>query len=200
MKKLLLLAASYCVFLSIAGCGNNKPKPAACPATDVNGRLDTSKEALFQTVRAIESKLKASPTLETYTGNLAITAYLNYAKYFPADTLSTAFLFNAGNLASNIGQSDKAISIYEEIIAKYPKSRFVPKSLFLEGFLYDSKMKDTANARKKYMELINNYPNDSLTIQAKQVIKYLGVSDEDLGKKFEEMNKAKNKEYKKVKA
>ncbi len=202
MKKLIILAASSCIFLSIAGCGNNKPKPAACPATDANGRLDTSKEALFQTVRAVESKLKASPTLETYTGNLAITAYLNYAKYFPADTLSTAFLFNAGGLASSTGQYPRAISIYDTVVSKYPHSRLVPECLLVEGFIYDNNLQDTANSRKKYMELVTRYPNDSLSIQAKQAMKFLGKSADEIGKEFEEQNKAKEKakEHKKVKA
>ena len=200
MRKLTLSIAAYCIFLSIAGCGN-KTKDQGQGNNSTAVTKDTSRQALIQTIKAVETRLKASSTIETYTGNLAIAAYLDYAKYYPADTLSTAFLFNAGGLASSTGQYAKAIDIYNNVVTKYPQSRLVPECLLVEGFIYDNNLQDTAKSRQKYMELVIRFPNDSLATQARQAMKFLGKSADEIGKEFEEQNKAKEKkEHKKTQA
>lgn len=199
MKKLALLAGTYCLILSIVSCGNKQQNQttATMPQTPVK---DTSKQALLQAVRAVEAKLKTSQTLEPVTANIAISAYLDYAKYNPTDTLSAAFLFNAGGLASSTQQYPRAISIYKSVTDRFPQSRLVPECLLVEGFIFDNDLHDTANSRKKYSELIQKYPNDSLSVQARQAIKYLGKTPDELGKMFEEQNKEKTKTHKKTQA
>ncbi len=200
MKKLTLSIAAYCIFLSIAGCGNKTKDQGQGNSTTAVAK-DTSGQALMQAVRAVEGKLKASATLETFTANLGIAAYLDYAKYYPGDTMSAAFLFNAGGLASSTGQYAKAIDIYNNVVTKYPQSRLVPECLLVEGFIYDNNLQDTAKSRQKYTELVTKYPNDSLSIQARQAMKFLGKSADEIGKEFEEQNKAKEKKaHKKTQA
>jgi len=198
MKKLILLAGTYFAVMSMISCGNKQQSQAA--STTQAPAKDTSKPALLQAVRAVEAKLKTSPTLDSYTANLAITAYLDYAKHFPDDTLSAAFLFNAGGLSTSTAQYPRAITLYQNVSNKFPQNRLVPECLFLQGFVFDNDMHDTANARKRYNELIQKYPNDSLSTQAKLALKYLGLSADELGKKFEEMNKEKMKGHKKTQA
>ena len=67
----------------------------------------------------------------------------------------------------------------------------MPQCLLAEGYLYNDKLKDTANAHKKYSELIEKYPNDHLAQDAKMEIKYLGKTPDEIGKMFEEQNKQK---------
>ncbi len=198
MKKLVMLAGTYCLIMSVISCGN---KQQGQTQTINNAPAkDTSKAGLLQTVRAVEAKLKTSPTLDAYTANLAISAYLDYAKYYPTDTLSAAFLFNAGGLASSTAQYPRAITLYQNVSSKFPQSRLIPECLLVEGFIYDNNLNDTANARKKYNELVEKYPHDSLAIQAKQAMKFLGKTPDEIGKEFEEQNKTKPKEHKKAKA
>jgi hypothetical protein len=198
MKKLILLAGTYCAVMLMISCGNKQQSQAA--STTQASAKDTSKPALLQAVRAVEAKLKTTPTLDSYTANLAITAYLDYAKHFPDDTLSAAFLFNAGGLASSTSQYPRAVTLYQNVTSKFPQSRLVPECLLVEGFIFDNDIHDTANARKKYNELIQKFPNDSLSIQAKQAIKFLGKTPDEIGKMFEEQNKQKTKGHKKTQA
>lgn len=197
MKKLILLAGTYCLYMSTISCGNKQQSQSTAAQGPVK---DTSKQALLQTVRAVEAKLKSSTTLENSTANMGITAYLDYAKHFPTDTLSAAFLFNAGGLASSTQQYPRAISIYKSVGDRFPQSRLLPECLLVEGFIFDNDMHDTANARKEYSELVQKYPNDSLSIQARQAIKFLGKTPDEIGKMFEEQNKAKIKAHKKTQA
>jgi len=200
MKKIAILAGAYCLAISLLSCGNNQQSQNTVNTANQAPAKDTSKQGLLQAVKAAEAKIKSSPTPDDDSYNLAITAYLDYAKHFPQDTLSMFFLFNAGQYASNSRQFPRAITLYQNIQTRFPNSKLIPECIFLEGFIYDNSMKDTANARKKYNELIEKYPHDSLSIQARQMIKFLGVSDDELGKRFEEQNKKKIKEHKKTPA
>jgi TolA-binding protein len=197
MKKIVMLAGTYCLLMSMFGCGSGSKNQNGT----ANGTAkDTSKQGLLQTVKAAEAKVSSSQTLDAYNANLAISAYLDYAKYFPTDTLSAAFLHNAGMLASSTQQYGRAITLYENVVTRFPQSRLVPECLFTVGFLFEDKMKDTANAHKRYSELIEKFPTDHWADQARGELKYLGISSDELGKKFEEMNKDKTKDNKKTRS
>ena|ERR1700739_890087 len=200
MKKIAMLAGTYCLAISLLSCGNKQQGQSQAGTTPQAPAKDTSKQGLIQAIKAVEAKLKSTPTLDTYTANLAISAYLDYAKHFPDDTLSAAFLFNAGGLASSTGQYPRAITLYQNVTSKFPQSRLVPECLLVEGFIFDNNMNDTANARKRYTELVEKYPHDSLATQARQAIKFLGKTPDEIGKEFEEQNKKKTKEHKKTPA
>ena len=196
MKKVVMLAGTYCLLMSMLSCGNSQKNQNGT----TNAAKDTSKQGLLQTIKAAEAKVSSSQTLDAYSANLTISAYLDYAKYFPTDTLTAAFLHNAGILANNTQQYGRAITLYENVATRFPQSRLVPECLFAEGFLYEDKMKDTAHAHAKYNEVIAKFPNDNWAEQARGELKYLGISSDELGKKFEEMNKNKNKGNKKTRS
>ncbi len=179
--------------ISLLSCGNKKQSQDQAGTAAAK---DTSKQGLMQAVNAVQTKLNTSASLDPATANMAINAYLDYAKHFPDDTLSTFFLFKAGEYASSTGQFLRAISMYENILSKYPQSRLIPECLFIEGFVYDNNLNDTAKARAKYMEVVEKYPNDNLAAQAKQAMKLLGKSPDEIGKEFEKMNKGKDKKPK----
>ena len=190
MTKYLIYASSLFAFIYFSSCkSDDRPSHAHGPM----GAVDTSRDALLQTIRAAEAKLKTSQTINNFDGNLTVTAYNNFANHFPNDTLSAAFLFNAGGLESSMGDSKMALDFYARVIKQFPNSRLVPECLLVEGFIYDNNLNDTAKARAKYQELINRFPNDSISTQAKQAIKYLGKTPEEIGKEFEEKNKKTKK-------
>jgi TolA-binding protein len=188
MKKVTLLVASYCILLTMAGCGGNKQSNNGT-ASNAPAK-DTSRAGLLAAVKAVETKLN-SPTFNAYNSNLAIIAYTDFAKYFPNDSMTAGFVFKAATQALTLGQNDKAISLYDMVATKYPQSRYVPQSILGEGFIYDNNMKDTAKAHAKYSELIQKFPNDSLASNARQAIKLLGMTPDEIGKYFEKMNKEK---------
>jgi outer membrane protein assembly factor BamD (BamD/ComL family) len=140
-------------------------------------------------VRAIETKLKDVTTLDNYNANMAIAAYTRFATQFPDDSVTPKFLFKAASLAMSSRQYQRALSFYDNIYTKYPNFNQAPDCIFVEGFIYDSFLKDTAKAHAKYQEVITKFPNNNLAQQAKAAIAALGKSDEELIKEFEEKNK-----------
>jgi len=188
MKKLCLALTVIYSALSLAGC-SSKQQGQSGNATGA----DSSKQSYINTITAIEAKMKTLTTLDNYNANLAITAYTRFDEKFPDDTLAPVFMFKAANMAMSSGQYPRALGIYDNICAKYSSFRQVPDCIFVEGFIYDSYLKDTAKAHAKYTEVINKFPNNSLAPQAQAAISALGKSNEELMKEFEEKNKKAGK-------
>jgi TolA-binding protein len=183
MKKPITLIF-ICSLPFLFGCKNGQNQSSAGgPAQDSLRAKD------IRDVRAIETKLKDVTTLDNYNANLAITAYTKFATQFPDDSVTPKFLFKAASLAMSSRQYQRALNFYDNVYTKYPNFNQAPDCIFVEGFIYDSFMKDTAKAHAKYQEVITKFPNNNLAQQAKAAIAALGKSDEELIKEFEEKNK-----------
>lgn len=190
MKRIWIPAALIVVAFYFAGCGNKQQGQNQQNST----MQDTGRQAYINDINAIETKLKNSTTIDTYNANLAITAYSKFAGHYPNDTLSPVFLFKAGNMAMSSEQYQRAISIYDNILAKYPSFRQIPDCIFVEGFIYDDYLKDTAKAHVKYSEVVSKYPNTILAQNASAAINDLGKSNEEIMKEFDEKNKKEKKQ------
>jgi TolA-binding protein len=190
MKKNWLPVFAIVIASFMASCSSKQQsqnQQSTAPAQD------TSREALLNAVTAAETNLKTLTTIDAYNANLVITAYTKFVGHFPNDSLAPRFLFNAAKWAMSSGQYPRALSFYDNICAKYPTSKKIPDCIFVQGFIYDSYLKDTAKARVKYQEVITKYPDNELAAQAKAAISALGKSDEELMKEFEAKNKKGNK-------
>jgi TolA-binding protein len=166
------------------GCKNGQNQSSAGGPSQ-----DSLRAKDIRDVRAIETKLKDITTLDNYNANLAITAYTKFATQFPDDSVTPKFLFKAASLAMSSRQYQRALGFYDNVYTKYPNFNQAPDCIFVEGFIYDSFLKDTAKAHAKYQEVITKFPNNNLAQQAKAAIAALGKSDEELIKEFEEKNK-----------
>jgi tetratricopeptide (TPR) repeat protein len=169
------------------GCKNGQNDSSAHAAIS----RDSLRAGDIRDIKAVETKLKNVTTLDTYNANMAITAYTKFAGQFSDDSLSPKFLFKAASLAMSSQQYQRALGFYDSIYAKYPKFNQAPDCIFVEGFIYDSFLKDTAKAHAKYQEVITKFPDNNLAQQAKAAIAALGKTDDELIKEFEEKNKKK---------
>ncbi len=169
--------AAICLY----GCGGGGNKAAT----------GMDRQASLDSIKSIETKLKTTQTPDAYTYNVAVTAYLKFAGNFPTDSMAPVCLFNAANIAMSLNQYQRAINIYDTISTKYPTFKRAADCLFIRGFIYDDKLKDTARARVMYQQVIDKYPHDSLAMQARAAISILGKSYDEIIKEFEEKNKNK---------
>jgi outer membrane protein assembly factor BamD (BamD/ComL family) len=183
MRATLISICSLLIVIALYSCGGNSGKSSAA------GGQDTGREAYLNTIHAIENKMKASSMPEPVDANLAITAYGRYAYSYPQDTLSPLFLFKSGNLAMATGQYKRALGIFDNISAKYPSFSKLPDCIFIEGFIYDENLKDTANAHAKYKEVLQRFPNSYFAKEAEASIGMLGKSNEEIIKEAQEKNK-----------
>ncbi len=109
-----------------------------------------------------------------------IKAYISFAKTFPSDTLSPAFMFNAAQVYVAIEDFNKAIETFNYIIDRYPSHSIVPQCLFVKAGIYENNLHNLVEAKKIYEEIIKKYPNHPLSRDAKVLINNLGKSPDEL--------------------
>lgn len=118
------------------------------------------------------------------TGQL-VDAYLAYADAFPGDKKSAEFLFNAGNVAMNLLDPKKAISIFDRIMQNYPDNERFPHCLFLKAFIYENQLNQLGQAEMLYREFLAKYPGHEFADDAELSLKNLGKSPEELLEQFQ---------------
>jgi TolA-binding protein len=87
-------------------------------------REDLSKlieQSAFALVAQLEEKKQFAKAAE---------AYLNFVKDFPATTIADQALYNASVDYFKAKMLDKAVEVRQALITKYPRSRFVPDSIY----------------------------------------------------------------------
>ncbi len=142
-------------------------------------------------IKNLESKT-FSPNvvkLDTKLANELINAYEKFNKDYPDDTLSANYLFKAGEISMSMNDGKKALLFFEMYMKQYPEFKKAAHCLFLQGFVYETHLKDTATARKKYMHFLEKYPTHELVKDASASIELLGKSPEEIIKLFEERQK-----------
>lgn len=174
MKKVLILSLAI---WSLYSCQNTEVK--------------FSLENLVDSINAKEQSLKK---LEVFTPEnpLAIDIiqlYKQYADSFPKEKSAPGFLFKAANVCIGIRQYNQAISFLERLKAHFPEYEKSAESLFLLAFIYDNYLDQKGRAQEIYEEVIEKYPDHKFAADAKEVIKTLSMTDEELIKMFQEKEK-----------
>ena len=167
MKKLLL---SIFVLLIMLSCGE---------------------KVSVKEVKALESKVLAEgakPTKEEVIQ--LIDAYILFAEQNPDDVQSPDYLFRALDIAVGVNAEgpDKAIKIADVLIEKYPDFEMTPMAMYLKGFVYENIVGDLHNAEMTYRQFVEKYPESPMVEDVKATIENLGLSPEELIRKFEEAN------------
>jgi outer membrane protein assembly factor BamD (BamD/ComL family) len=122
-------------------------------------------------------------------GDSLLKMYDDFITRFPADSLSPVFLFKAANLAITEGDGNKALSLLDQFIRKYPDHPKVPVCSFFKGYVYENILKNLDLAKENYLLYIEKYPNDDFVKDARIAIKNLGKTPEQMIKEFEAMQK-----------
>ncbi|TSA32346.1 MAG: hypothetical protein D4R64_16325 [Porphyromonadaceae bacterium] len=170
-NKIILLVLSV---ILIAGCGVNSEKKKA-----------------IDRITANEAKIFGDSTAtipDQKTGMEMIQAYTDYANAWPKDTISAEFLFKGAEIAMNLDQSGMAIEYYNRILLSYPKFNKRPYCIFLQAFILENQMNQYDQARARYQEFIDKYPDHILVKDARASIENMGKPIEELIKQWDEKN------------
>ncbi|MEO6039288.1 MAG: hypothetical protein ABIQ93_12825 [Saprospiraceae bacterium] len=170
------------IALAIVPACKNNPTPV-----DRSAELET-------TLIRLDSQMTAKNGTVTDTAKAAafIKAAEEYAALVqPTDPNKYAdLLLKAAGVAKSVGNSGKALELYTAVDEKMPQHPKAPMALFMEGFIYENDLSDTATARLKYQAFLKKYPNDpDFADDAQNALRNLGKSPEDLIKEFEAQNK-----------
>ncbi len=135
----------------------------------------------------------SSMELNKNIASQGITAYEEFAKKFPSDTISPEYLFRASDLSRALGDNAKSLDLLKKICSAYPNYRKTPDCIFLQGYYRQELFGDTAGARTFYNELIAKFPNHPFAGDAKAMIGMFGKTDEQVMREFEQKNAAPKK-------
>jgi TolA-binding protein len=152
----------------------------------------SAKEKLSEEITMGEAKLFSDSlkSLNVDESNNVLNNYLIYADKFKDDTLSANYLFKAADLANGLHRPKEAIAIFDRLRTSFPNYRKAPAALFMQGFIYETAMGEKAEAKEKYKEFVQKYPDHKLAPSAQASLDQLNanISDEDLIKSFEAKN------------
>ncbi|MBK6481393.1 MAG: tetratricopeptide repeat protein [Saprospiraceae bacterium] len=113
----------------------------------------------------------------------AATQYVDateaYVLINPDDPESPDLLNKAAETARSLKTFNKAISLYDWVIEKYPTSKLASQALFLKAFTFDNELHDIENAKFYYEEFIKRYPTNDFADDAKVLMDNLGKSDQE---------------------
>lgn len=146
-------------------------------------------QSLEEKIAELEEKaLSTNGVLLEDVGTQLVENYCLYAEQYPKTELSQQYLFKALDVAMNMKMAQKSLDISEKILTEYPDFEKCDLVAFMRGMIFDGMLHDTDSARAAYEEMIAKYPDSELVPSARNSIKLLGLSDEEIIRMFEAAN------------
>lgn len=183
MKKIVKTMVLAFTAAALVSCGNGNQ-------AETQEKQTVTKETMQQNIEQVEKKAQGHTELDLSTANSLITLYSDYAKNNPDDPKTPEYLFKAGRIATTLRQGKQAVDYFQRAYS-YPNFEKAPDALFLQGFVYESVMNDTTNAKRVYEEVMAKYPDTQFAQDAKASIDNLGKTPEELIREFEKKNQDK---------
>ena len=165
MKHFLILAVIALVF---AGCNNNDPAK----------RINELEKQAFSTEGAINPIVASD----------LVSAYCDFADDNPKDAMAPEYLFKAVDVSMNIDEPERTIAIIDRLLNDYPDYPRAQAALFVKAFIFETKYDDLDAAKRFYEQYLMQYPDGEFADDCRTSIENLGLSPEELVKKFEEQN------------
>ena len=153
--------------------------------------LSCGEKMSVEKINELESKVFAKDAVVSAENVIQLVdAYLLFAKQNPNDQQTPEFLFKALDVAVGINAEgpQKAIDIADVLIEKYPDFEMTQMAMFVKGFVYENMIGDLQNAEMTYRQFIEKYPNSPIVEDVKATLENLGLTPEELIRKFEEAN------------
>ncbi len=124
------------------------------------------------------------------TDKALATKYIEISEGYAAITQSNdkyaELLSMSGGLAKTIESYNKAIVLYHRLSERLPEHPKARTALFMQGFIYENDLGDTAKAKATYEEFLQKYSDDAdYADDVKMALKTLGKSAEEIVKGFQ---------------
>lgn len=118
----------------------------------------------------------------------AISDLENYVKENPENKKSPEALTKLASIYQNkmlktlsdIESLENAVNIYRQVYDDYPNSKQAPTSLFMSSFILANELQKYDLAKASYNLFLQKYPNHELASSAREELKNLGLSPEEI--------------------
>jgi tetratricopeptide (TPR) repeat protein len=189
MTKLFRLGVFALSALYLFACNNTKEEAGR----GAKMTKEEAKERYISIIDSLEAKAyaKKDEPINSALGFSLVKFYAEFADHYSSDPKCADYLFKAGDISSNLNAAQPAIEYYKKINEKYPNYEKAPLALFLQGFIYENQLNDTASAGKIYRQVIEKYPGTQVAKDAEASLIHLGKTPEQLIQEFEK-KQAKN--------
>jgi tetratricopeptide (TPR) repeat protein len=184
MKKLLILGV-IALFTACSG-GENKTVETE-PVTEKVATKDELQLEITKMEQELTNKMRTK--FDDELAKRVVTFYRDYAQNNPKDSITPEYLFKAGEVSIGLKEYDQAAGFFERIYNNYPDYNKRVESLYLVGFVYDEHANNYGKAKEYYEKVVANHPDHGFADDAKASIETLGLSDEEIIKKFEAKQK-----------
>lgn len=169
------------IALLLLACRNTSEKPAE----RVQEKM--SKPALQMEIGRLEAALFKSKSLTPDTGvaRKVVDLYEDYVMRFAGDSLCPKYLFKAGELSLHAGKPQQSIRFLKILSDRYSTSAKAPYALFLQGFIYETKLNSYGKASELYEAVLRQHPTHQAAKDAAACLRNMGQSDQELIRQFE---------------
>ena len=162
MKKIivLLLIAGFFV-----GCNSNDPAK----------RIEKLEKQVLATDKAIDPVVASD----------LVSAYCDFADANPDHTMTPEYLFKAVDVSMNLNEPQRTIDIIDKLVKEYPDYPRTQAALFIKAFIFETRYNNLDMAKKIYEQYLAMYPDGEFAESCRASIENLGLTPEELVKKFE---------------
>ncbi len=109
-----------------------------------------------------------------------------YASLLPQDSLAPILLIRAAEVARLMKRFDKALELYQRVLAHYPDHPDAADAMFMIAFTWDSDLAQYDSARRWYQRFLDTWPESDFADDASFLLQNLGKSEEELLKVLEQ--------------
>ena len=167
MKKFIVFFVLVFV-LVLVGCNSNDPAK----------RIEKLEKQVLATDKAIDPVVASD----------LVSAYCDFADANPNDAMAPEYLFKAVDVSMNLNEPQHTIYIIDKLLKEYPDFPHTQAALFIKAFIFETRYNNLDMAKKLYQQYLEMYPDGEFANDCKSSIENLGLSPDELVRKFEEQN------------
>ena len=99
--------------------------------------------------------------------------------------MAPEYLFKAVDVSMNLNEPQRTIFIIDKLVNEYPDFPRTQAALFVKAFIFETRYNNLEMAKKIYEQYLDMYPDGEFADDCRASIENLGLSPEELVKKFE---------------
>lgn len=139
-----------------------------------------SKEERIDQIENFEDSIfESAIAADEATADQLTALYTDFADRYPSDSLTPQYLLKAAEVQSNVMHTDRAIELFDRIIADYPDFEDVPICYFLKGSAYEDNSQFDL-AKQAYQTFVDKYPDHFMAATTRTMIPNVGLSPEEM--------------------
>jgi len=162
MRKIIAL---FALAMMLVACGNDDPAK----------RIEKLEKQVFSTEKAVDPVVASD----------LVSAYCDFADANPNDAMAPEYLFKAVDVSMNLNEPQRTIFIIDKLLKDYPEYPRTQAALFVKAFIFETRYGNLNMAKKIYEQYLEMYPDGEFAEACMASIENLGLSPEELVKKFE---------------